>query len=369
MNKKIAIVHDWLTEIGGAERVLKALHSIFPEAPIYTLFYNPGFTKDFLPGAEIRPASTQKLFSLLNNKRLLAPFLPSAVESFDLRDFDVVISSSPIYAKGLILRPQTKHICYCYSPTRQLWDWHSEYGREKSKINKLLTEILRHCMRIWDRHTSSRVDRFVAISNNVKSRISKYYHRDSIVVYPPVSDFASESGGQPELPKGFDRYYLIVSRLFPHKNVKIAISAFNRLNLPLIIAGDGPQFNNLKKIAGKNVLLLGRVSDSTASSLYKHCSAFVMAQEEDFGLTPLEAMRFGKPVLALKRGGALEYIEESVNGEFFEDPTLEVLADGVRRISEKIGSYNPEIIMQTAARFNKPVFEEKFKALINEPES
>ena len=184
---KIALVHDWLLGVGGAEKTLKALHEIFPEAPVYTLFHNKRFTDGFLPRAEIRPSRLQKAYKLFHNHKLLTPFLPMAIESFDLSNFDLVISSSVAFSKGLILKPQTKHICYCYSPTRQLWDWHAEYKTESGRTPRIMTSISQHLLRIWDRHASTRVDQFIAISENVRRRIQKYYGRDSAVIYPPVN--------------------------------------------------------------------------------------------------------------------------------------------------------------------------------------
>ncbi|MEK7151210.1 MAG: glycosyltransferase [Patescibacteria group bacterium] len=356
-NLKIALVHDWLLGIGGAEKTLKTVHEIFPQAPIYTLFYDKKFTDKLLPKAEIRPSSLQKIYNLVGSHKLLTPFLPLAIESFDFSEFDLVISSSVAFSKGLILKPQTRHICYCYSPTRQLWDWHTEYKNESRFIPTWITALVQHLLRIWDRQAATRVDHFVAISENVRRRIKKYYGQDSIVIYPPAIqavDIQNESAVKKE-------HFLIVSRLYKHKNVDITIKAFNKLGWPLVIIGDGPEFKKLKKIASSNVKLLGYESDETIKKYYADCLAFIMPQEEDFGITPIEAMSYGKPVLALARGGALEYIYPGINGEFFEDATEEVLADGVRRLVQNMPKYNAETIKKTAEQFSK----EKFKNEIN----
>lgn len=364
-NPKIALVHDWLLNIGGAERVLKTLHEIFPLVPVYTLFYNKKFTDEFIPDADIRPSFLQKTYKLVGTHKLLTPFFPVAAESFDLSDFDLVISSSVAFSKGLILKPKTRHICYCYSPMRQVWDWHAEYKKEPHLASGLTISLFQHFFRIWDRLASTRVDEFIAISENVRQRIKKYYRRDSAIIYPPV-----------DLPKTTINYllptinyFLIISRLFKHKNVDITVEAFNKLEWPLVVIGDGPELKRLKKMAEPNVKFLGRQSDNAVCNYYANCLGFIMPQEEDFGITPIEAMSFGKPVLALKRGGALEYIREGINGEFFEDPTPEVLADGARRLKEgtETGKYDPEIIKKTTEKFSAERFKREFTEKILGP--
>ncbi len=369
-NRKIALVHDWLLNIGGAEKVLKTLHEIFPSAPIYTLFYNKKFTDEFIPDAEIRPSFLQKTYRAMGTHKLLLPLLPTAIESIDLSEYDLVISSSVSFSKGLILKPKTRHICYCYSPMRQVWDWHAEYKKEPHVIPRSVTALIQHFFRIWDRLASTRVDEFVAISENVRQRIRKYYGRDSTVIYPPV-----EFSSQPPIPYTLypKPFFLIVSRLFKHKNIDIAVEAFNKLEWPLVVIGDGPELRRLKKQArstgsgqaGSNIKFLGYQTDDMVRNYYAKCIAFIMPQEEDFGITPIEAMSFGKPVLALKRGGALEYMQEGINGEFFEDPTEEVLADGARRLKEGIdaGKYDPEIIKKTTERFSAERFKKEIERL------
>jgi glycosyltransferase involved in cell wall biosynthesis len=375
-NLKIALVHDWLLNIGGAERVLKALHEIFPQAPIYTLFYNKKFTDDFMPDADIRPSFLQRAYRFFGTHKLLTPLLPVAAESFDLSNFDLVVSSSVSFSKGLILKPKTRHICYCYSPMRQVWDWQAEYRSEPHLVSGWLVSLFQHFFRIWDRLASTRVDEFVAISENVRQRIKKYYHRDAVIIYPPVNIFdpAGPKSLDPRGPeilsnilyfsdRGIIRqdgygYFLIVSRLFKHKNIDIAVNAFSKLEWPLIVIGSGPELKKLRRRAGPIIKFLGYQTDEAIRNYYSACNAFIMPQEEDFGITPLEAMSCGKPVLALKRGGALEYIQEGVNGEFFEDPTPEVLADGARRLKEgiEVGKYDPVIIRKTAERFSAERF-------------
>lgn len=369
---RIALVHDWLNNLSGAERVLFELHKMFPEAPIYTLFQNKKFTSRYLPDAEIRPSFLQKIPGILRNYKYFFFLMPTAIESFDLSDFDVVISSSAIFSKGLILKPKTKHICYCYSPTRQIWDLNNERGNVNGE-REVLIKLAKHFLRIWDRQASDRVDKFVAISEHVRQRINKYYRKEAEVIYPPVANnpvinpalFVKENQDATNNPRS-GKYYLIVSRLYKHKNVDIAVEAFMKLNLPLVIVGDGPEFRRIKKQASgnKNIKLFGFVSDRELPYYYQNCRAFIMPQEEDFGLTPIEAMSYGKPVLALRRGGATETIIEGMTGEFFDDPIPEGLADGVRRLNENYSKYHKETIQLHSRKFSREDFQKQILALL-----
>ena len=359
---KLAIVHDWLKNIGGAERVLIELHKIFPEAPIYTLFYDKQFVKQWLPDADVRASFLQKIPLITRIYWLFAWLMPTAIESFDLSDFDKVLSSSAIFSKGLILKPSTKHICYCYSPTRFLWD--RNLNDQLSVYNyQWLRLIYKHLLRLWDRAAADRVDQFVAISKVVQDRIKKYYRRNSIIIYPPIKELKIETFIVNRKLK-IENYYLIVSRLYKYKNIDIAIEAFNKLNYSLVIIGAGPDRERLKHLAGQNITFLGEQDDSTLAQYYDACRAFIMPQEEDFGLTPIEAMSFGKPVVALRRGGALETVIEGQTGEFFDDPIPEALADAVRRLNENYTNYNTETIKARANLFNLERFKKEITQLI-----
>lgn len=357
---KLALVHDWLINLGGAERVLIELHKIFPDAPIYTLFYDKKFKAEHLLNAEVRSSFLQKFPFINKYYKYAAILMPSAVESFDLSDFDVVISSSVFFSKGLVLRPKTRHICYCYSPTRQLWDLHSTYNLQSTTYN-FPAKLVQHLLRLWDRQAADRVDEFIAISEAVRSRIQKYYKRDAKVIYPPVPELPESNPIRPIQKE----YYLIVSRLFHHKNIHIAIDAFNKLGFELVIIGDGPIKKELRAIAGKNIHFLGRQTDDVIATYYCHAKAFIMPQEEDFGLTPIEVMQFGVPTLALRKGGALETLREGVTGEFFDDPIPEALADGVRRLNENYRNYRSDVIKSYANNFSKKIFKKKILGLIS----
>lgn len=355
---KIAIVHDWLTTLGGAERVLMELHRVFPQAPIFTLFADKRFISQHLPDADVRQSDLSRIPGIKHIYPYVSGLMPAAVESLDLSDYDTVISSSVFFSKGLVVKPRTRHICYCFSPTRPLWDRAAEYERTSWP-----SRAIRHILRIWDRHAADRVDQFVAISEHVKKRIQKYYQRDALVIYPPLSLAAQDAAG--ELPLAIPKpFYLIVSRLHTYKNVHIAVDTFNKLGYTLVIVGTGPAQKRLERMAKSNIWFLGFQDDKTVAALYANCRAFIMPQEEDFGLTALEAMNAGKPVLALRRGGALETVVEGVTGEFFDDPIPEGLADGVRRLNDRYDRYDASVMREHARRFSDERFRSSMHFLV-----
>ena len=318
---------------------------MYPDAPIYCLYGDKKFISEFFPNSNIH------LKFKIGNLKLLLPFFPSMIENIDLSDYDLVISTGSIFSKGLILRPKTFHINYCHSPTRQVWDLSHQYRHK----------LFQHVLRIWDRNASTRVDRYVANSRNIQERIRKYYHRDSLLIYPPVQNVNLKMEND---NVKFKNYFLIVSRLFKHKNVDIAVKAFNKLGWELTIIGHGPEYARLKALAGPTVHLLGYVPDSLLTTYYSLCTAFILPQEEDFGIAPVEALMHGKPVLALRAGGALEYVQEGINGTFFDDPHEAVLADGVRRIRDM--QFNSDIIKRSAEKFSWQKFQSSFSNIINQ---
>ena len=289
--------------------------------------------------------------------RLLLPLLPIAAETMDFRNFDVVISSSHSFVKGIITRPKTIHICYCYSPTRYLWD-------------KARAKFLTHYFRLWDRQASERVDEFIACSKIVQDRIRKYYKRDSVVIYPPVEILNPKSqilnkSQNSNLKTQNSEYYLIVSQLRKYKRIDIAVEAFNKLGLELIIIGEGPEKRELKRKAEKNIKFLGWLPDEKVAEYYQNCFAFIFPSEDDFGIAPVEAMAFGKPVLAFRKGGVLETMIEGKTGEFFDYQDAAVLADGVRRLKLNIKNYDPQFISNHAKKFSKEKFEKEILDFVN----
>lgn len=370
-NHKMAIVHDFITYFGGAEQVLKSIHDIYPDAPIYTLLFEEKMRK-FFPNARVKSSFLNKLPGFARkNKKYLIPFFSTAAETLDLRDFDVVISSSNSFVKGVITKPKTIHICYCHAPTRFLWDWHFNYLNENklSGLKKMFILPTLHYLRMWDKSAAERVDYFIANSRNTSDKIKKFYGRESVVIYPPVDignmTTDSNSVEAKEIKKETEGYFLIVSRLSGYKRIDLAVEAFNKLELPLVVVGEGEEKKRLEKMAGKNIKFAGFQDEEKLAEYYKNCQAFIFPGEDDFGMSAVEAMSFGKPVLAYRKGGALETVVEGVTGEFFDDPIPEILADGIRRIKNNRSNYDAEKIKEHARKFSKEEFEKKVKEFIS----
>ncbi len=352
--RRVALVHDHLGQDGGAERVLAVLQELYPGAPTYTMIYDKSRANPVFGGRDIRTSFLQRVPFGISHYQWYLPWMPNAVERYDLNDYDLVISSSASFARGVITLPRTLHIDYCHSPTRYLWSDTHRYvdelpypGFMKAFIPFVLTRI-----RQWDRLAADRVDVFFANSRNVQKRITKYYRRESEIVHPPV-DTASFSIGT----RAGD-YYLTGGRLVPYKRFDLTIRAFNRLGIPLKIYGDGPEAPHLREMAKPNIEFLGRVSLGEMKALYQSCIAFVHPQEEDFGITPLEANACGRPVIAFAAGGALETITPGVNGTFFEDQEWESLADAVIRF--KPDAFEPTKVRAQAERFDVVNFKRIF---------
>jgi len=361
---KIALIHDYLIRFGGAERVFLSLRKIFPKAEIFTLLYDKKKMGQYFPENKINVSFLQKFPGFWRKRqKYLLPFIPMAPETFDLRDFDLVISSSNSFVKGVITRPQAIHICYCHSPMRFGWDAYSSYVQQQRKghLTNLAIRILMHYVRMWDKSAASRVDYFIANSKATAARIEKFYGRESEVIYPPVivGDSPRNTGAAPE-----QNHFLIVSQLTPYKQIDLAVSAFSKLNLPLVIIGEGPDKKRLQEMAGDSVRFLGWQTDGEVKQHLQNCLAFVFPGEDDFGIAPVEAMSFGKPVLAFRRGGATETVLEGITGEFFDDPTSEGLADGVRRILINIDNYSPLLIRKRAEKFSQERFERAIKEFV-----
>lgn len=369
-NIKVVLVHDFLLYPGGAERVLETLAEMFPEAPIYTLLYDKEKMRGKFSNREIHTSFLQKFPRFLRKRyRYLLPLMPTAPETFDLRDFDLVISSSGAWSKGIITKLNTIHIAYIHSPMRFVWDYNEKYLKEKSNLSLLTShflplKLLLSYLRLWDFEAAQRPDYLVANSRYTQERIKKYYRRESAVIYPP-SPLTPSPTGRGWLGEPGEGHFLVVSRLSPYKKVDLAIEAFNKLELPLVVIGEGKRYKYLKKIAGKNIKILGWQSDEKLSEYYQNARAFIFPAEDDFGLTAIEAMSYGVPVIAFRKGGAAETVVEGATGEFFDSQTPEVLADGVRRFMEKENSYDKEVIKKRAGEFGKEKFRKEFLEFID----
>ena len=346
---RVALVHDHLVQDGGAERVLRELQAVFPGAPTFTLLYDPKRMGGAFGDQDIRTSFLQDIPFARRRYQWFLPLMPSATEAYDLSEFDAVISSSSAFAKGIITKPGTVHLCYCHTPTRYLWsDTHSYIQdlRVPGAIKKFLPPILSR-LRVWDRMAAGRVDHFIANSKTVADRIRKYYERDSSVIYPPV-DTENFSVGTPS------DYYLAGGRLVSYKRFDLIVDAFNRTGLKLKIYGDGPLHDDLVRVAKSNIEFVGRVNDVEKAKLYQGALAFINPQEEDFGITAIEAMASGRPVIAYRRGGATETVIEGVTGEFFDEQSWEELASTIIRFNPK--AYDPARIRAHAETFDRKIF-------------
>jgi glycosyltransferase involved in cell wall biosynthesis len=359
---RVALAHDDLIQHGGAERVVDVLHELYPRAPLYTAVYSRNSVPNHYRSWDIHTSFMQRLPRPANLYQLYLVLYPTAVETFDFTGYDVVLSSSSRFAKGIITPEQTLHVCYCHAPMRFAWNYHEYMRGEKMarRAARFLPLVLNY-VRLWDEVSARRVDHFIANSRVTARRIQKRYGRESTVINPPVDTSRYHplaSGTEP------DDYYLIVSRLHPYKRVDLAVDAFTKLGLPLKIAGAGRHEAELRARAGSNVEFLGRVPDADLRDLYAHCRAFIFPGEEDFGISPLEAQASGRPVIAYGAGGALETVVPGVTGEFFSDKNPGSLAETVARFDAR--AYDPAAIRRHAEAFDKELFKTRIAALVEE---
>ncbi|MCS6888944.1 MAG: glycosyltransferase [Chloroflexus sp.] len=355
---RVALVHDYLNQYGGAERVLEALHELFPAAPVYTSIFDPATMPVTYQQWDIRTSFMQRLPAWRTQFRRYVALYPTAFERFDLSNYDLIISSSSAFAKGVIPRPGALHICYCHTPMRFAWRTGDYVAREQ--INgfqaKLLPFLLNY-LRIWDTVSANRVDLFVANSHEVAGRIARYYRRPAIVIPPPVDL-------PPYEPRPPAEFYLAGGRLIPYKRLELVIEAFNRLRLPLKIFGDGRDRSRLERMAGPNIEFLGWVDEATRLDLFARCRAFIFPGEEDFGITPLEVLAVGRPVIAYAAGGALETLIEGVTGRFFYQPTAAALAAAVAL--SRTDPVDSLALRRHAERFSRERFLAAMRAFIDE---
>jgi len=359
---KVALVYDRVNKWGGAERLLLALHQIWPEAPLFTSVYDSeraSWAKVF----EVRTSFLQRIPLAKRHHEFFAPLMPLAFESFNFDEFDLVISITSEAAKGIITKPKTKHLCYCLTPTRYLWSGYKEYF--KTGIQRLGAGCFVRYLRKWDRLASQRPDCYLAISLNVKKRIKKYYGRESGVVYPPVDLNKFKVKSLKLKDENGEKYYLIVSRLVPYKKVDLVVKVFNKLGWNLKIIGGGSELRKLKRMAKSNIDFLGQLTDEQLISYYQNCRAVIFAQEEDFGLVPLEAQACGKPVIAFRAGGAAETIKDRITGVFFDQQTPESLIEAVKKtdLMIKNSKLKSEDCRKQAEKFGMKEFLAKFKKI------
>ncbi|MFH1866725.1 MAG: glycosyltransferase [Patescibacteria group bacterium] len=357
-NSKVALAHDHLNQFGGAEKVLAEFHIIYPEAPVFTLIFNQDTVGKMFDCWDIRTSFIQKLPGSPKLFKWYLGLMPAAVEDLDLSEYGLVISSCSALIKGLVLKPESIHLCYCHSPTRYLWSDTHQYKEELEQprlIKKLLPMVLTK-LRVWDQLAAQRVDHFIANSQFVAHRIKRYYRRPATVIYPPVDV------KQFTISDKIEDYFLVISRLRPYKRVDLAVKAFNKLGIPLKIIGVGEQYNDLKKIARDNIEFLGQATESEKVYYLSRCKALIFPQEEDFGITAVEALSSGRPVIAYGKGGALEIIQPGSTGVFFNEQSWEALADAVVRFDQK--KYDPVKLRRVAEKFDSTVFKERLNEFV-----
>ncbi len=360
---KIALVHDFLNTWGGGEYVLKVFAELYPDAPIYTLSYDPSVVEEYFPGKTVVPSFLQRFPGMPRAWKYYLPLMPRAIESFDLSGYDVVLSDSSAYAKGAKTRPPTKHICYLHTPTRYLWSDRDTYIASAPiplpLIGRPVVKGIVKVLQRWDLKAALRPDAIIANSRYIARRTKAYYHRDpEFVLFPPVESARFRISSKPK------EYFLVVGRQEPYKRTDLAIDAANRLGVRLKVVGGGTKLEALKKIAGPTVEFTGRVSDAALVDLYANCRAFIFPPEEDAGITPLEAMASGRPVIAYGKGGALESVVAGKTGEFFSEQTVDSLVATLKAFDER--QYDPDAIRTHAERFDKERFKERIAEIVEE---
>jgi glycosyltransferase involved in cell wall biosynthesis len=367
---KVAIVHYWFVGNGGGERVVQALAEMFPQADLFCLVAQPTTITPRLRTHRLTTSFLQRIPGSRRWYRQLLPLHPLAIEQFDLSKYDLILSSESGAAKGVLSSSEACHICYCHSPMRYLWDLYPLYRDSMRPLARLGFALTAHYLRMWDLASASRVDHFVANSYNVATRVRKHYRREAAVVYPPVE----VSSGY--LSERVDEYYLVVSRLIDYKRVDLAIEACNRLNRPLRIVGDGDQYRYLRRLAGPSIKFLGHLDDESVRENYAHCRALLFASEEDFGIVPVEAQSFGRPVIAYGSGGVLESVRglrvgessnvETATGIFFSEQTRDSLVEALEFFESVESRFSGSFIRQNVERFDAPRFKSEMSCFIDQ---
>jgi glycosyltransferase involved in cell wall biosynthesis len=347
---KVAIVHYWLVGMRGGEKVVEALCEMFPQADIFTHVYVPDAVSETIRGHRVTTSFINALPAAARLYKRYLPLMPLALEQLDLRGYDLVVSSESGPAKGVIPPPSTRHLCYCHSPMRYLWNMFHDYRRQSGLVTRLVMPPLAHYLRMWDTVSASRVDRYVANSNAVAGRVRRYYGRDADVVWPPVDVGAFEPVGADERGD----YMLMVGELVAYKRPDLAVEAFNRMRRKLVVIGGGEMLSRIRRIAGPTVTVLGPAPFAELRHHYARCQALIFPGEEDFGIVPVEAMASGRPVIAYGRGGAMETVMPGLSGILFNEQSVDALVDAVEGFREN--DFDPLAIVAHAGGFSRDVF-------------
>jgi glycosyltransferase involved in cell wall biosynthesis len=359
---KVALVHDYLVNMGGSEKVLEQLIELYPDAPVYTSVYKPESVSEKINSAKIYTSFLQKLPGSTERWQLYLLLMPTAFARFNLQNYDLVITSSHACAKEIRLPEEVCQICYCHTPMRYAWSAYEEYREASGGMQRIFFPLIMSYLRNRDRESAKKVTHFVCNSNAVKERIARYYGREAVVIAPPADTSFYFPGGDK------DDFYLVVSRFIPYKKVDLAVAAFTKLNLPLVVVGAtvgyGSWEEELRRKAGKNVVFVGSVGSEKLRDYYRRARAYVFPQEEDFGITAVEAQACGTPVIAYASGGALDIVEEGVTGVFFREQTPDALRQAVLSFEGK--EFDAAQIRRSAERFSSEMFRQKMKSFTDE---
>lgn len=359
---KVAIVHYWWLSNRGGEAVVSAMIELFPDADLFVHVCDEVLVRETL-GPNFKGRIITSFISRLpgakRHYQKYLPFMPMALEQLDLSAYDLVLSSESGPAKGVVTRPDALHICYCHSPMRYVWDMYHEYVGRAGRLVRTLFPAIAHWLRVWDRVSADRVDTFVANSSFIAARIRKFYRREAEIIYPPVSTTAFSHVEQ----RG--DYYLCLGQLVAYKRADIAVDAFNQLQLPLIVIGEGEIFDELKQRAGSTIKFLGRQPFSVVKEHLERCKGLIFPGVEDFGIVPVEAMASGAPVIAYGRGGALDTVVDGRTGILFHEQSVDALVDAVRRVESGAVSFDREVLRAHAMTFDKEIFKQRIRALVD----
>jgi glycosyltransferase involved in cell wall biosynthesis len=356
---RVALVHYWIVNWRGGEQVLQVFANLFPTADIYAHVADPALVSRELPGRTIKTSFISQLPLAQRYYQQYLPLMPMALEQLDLRNYDLVLSSESGPAKGVIVSPSTLHICYCHSPMRYLWDMYHDYRENSGFLTRLLMAPMFHRLRLWDQVSAQRVDHYIANSEFVSQRIAKYYRRDSHVIHPPVRI------GNFQVSRTAEDWYLWVGQLVWYKRPDLVIEAFNASGRRLVIIGEGGLLKQLRRFAKGNIEFRGRQSFESIREHLSRCRALVFPGVEDFGIVPVEAMASGKPVIAFRKGGALETVTEGTSGIFFDQQTAESLNDAIDRFEASAVDFDPDAIRATVERFSIERFQDEILRHVN----
>jgi glycosyltransferase involved in cell wall biosynthesis len=358
MAPRVALIHDFLLDVRGAERVFAALCDLYPEADLFTAVYDEKGTEGWFAHRNVNTSFLQRLRPTARTFRPLLPFYPYAMEAIDLSGYDVVVSSSSAWSHGVLVDPEAVHVCYCHNPFRYAWNAREQTLTGRDPLTRAALGVILKRWRMWDFVAAQRVDRYVANSETTRRRILRYFDRESTVLHPPVETQRFRPVEQP------GSAYMILSELMPHKRIDVAVRAFNELRLPLVIVGNGPDARRLKRMAGPTISFTGRVSDEDAARLLADCRALVVTATEEFGIAAVEAQAAGRPVIALREGGARETVLEGETGTFFETPAPEALVATVARFDAL--AIDPQACVRNAHRFDVGHFRRGMRAVVDD---